>query len=375
MLSEAYGLCQSLEQNSCELPQSHPDVKEPGKYPGYRVALGGDGLPTEIEEVDADSMAALWTIREGKHNSFPVVNIQHPLLDFSADASLRKRLADLKKHQQTERIALLREALASRPVILSENDAGMWRRLRDKARDLLPLFSGQDQQFGALPALIRRFIDYSGEPREFLGSLAHRLMERLEAARLQDGVLAEKLLLGKYAKGASLAKAEVRIVLDAAGEFATPVASARMKNHVCRSLASKARSSGQGRCALSGQEQPLVSERSPEPKLPLLGETKFFSMNQDTPCQRCYALTGLAAFPLGELTAERLEKAIKFITDKSHEGKTWRTVANGKFEVIGGARRSGPTCSSSMWMVSLSSTRRWRTASVWIPGRCKSNSR
>lgn len=338
MLSEAYGLCRSLEQNSCELPESHPDVKEPGKNPGYRVALGEDGLPQEIEEVEREEMACFWTIREGKHNSFPVVNIQRPLLDVPVDAPLRQQLADLKRQQGRKRVALLEQGLRDHPIHLGGNELGMWVRLRAKAEGLQRHFSGKDNRFDALPALIRRFTDRPPEPKDFLDALARRLLYRLAGARLQDTLLAEKLLLGQYAKGASVAKAEVRIVLDAAGEFEVRVASGRMKAHVCRCLANRAQNPGRGRCGLSGDNQPLLTERSPEPKLPLLGETKFFSMNADTPCQRRYGLTGLAAFPLGALTAGRMERAIKFITAAGRKGKTWRTVASGKFEVKAGRK-------------------------------------
>jgi hypothetical protein len=338
MLNETQALYRSLEQNQCDLPESHPDVKEPGRHSGYRVGLGQDGLPLAIEEIDPDTMASLWTIREGKHNSFPVVNIQHALLQIPAEASLRRQLADLKKQQAAERIALLQDALRHFPAILGENDAAMWQRLRDRARELQPLFSGQDKRFEALPELMRRFTENPLDPKAFLERLAHRLVERLAAARLDDAALAEKLLIGKYKKRDPHAKAEVRLVLDAAGEFPTRVATTRMRYHVSRCLASGGSNAEQGRCALTGEQQALLSERSPEPKLPALGETKFFSMNPDTPCQRRYGLTGLRAFRLGQSTAHRLEKAIKFITDEAREGKTWRRVPNGKFEVKGGRK-------------------------------------
>jgi hypothetical protein len=338
MLSEAYALAKSLEQSDCELPESHPDVKEPGKFPGYRVALGKNGLPVEIEEIDRGAMASLWTIRQGKQNSFPVVNVQRPLLEAAAESDLRRRLGGLKTAQRKERVELLQEALRVCLVGLNENDDGMWRRVRDRARELLPLFAGKDRQFNSLPELIKRFAEQPVRPQELVECLARRLVEWLATGRLQDPTLAEKLLLGRYDNKSGQFRAEVRIVLDAAGDFQTRVASARMKNHVCRCLATQVRSAATGRCALSGAEQPLLTDRCPDPNLPLLGETKFFSMNPDAPCQRRYGLTGLSAFPLGQATAERLEKAIKFITGKTRQGKTWRTVANGKFEVTAGRK-------------------------------------
>src|SRR5580704_12124499 len=42
--------------------------------------LDASGTPVETTLLDADRVAKLWTLREGKHNSFPYIQLKRPLL-------------------------------------------------------------------------------------------------------------------------------------------------------------------------------------------------------------------------------------------------------------------------------------------------------
>ena len=46
MLTEGYDLLRSLVETGFDIPM---DPARPGKNPGYRVGLGGDGLPQLVE--------------------------------------------------------------------------------------------------------------------------------------------------------------------------------------------------------------------------------------------------------------------------------------------------------------------------------------
>ena len=92
MLIECYELLNSLKNTGFNIIQSHPDVKKPGKSPGYKVGLGSNGLPLLVEEIDRDIMGSLWYHREGKQNAFPVIKIKHALLAVPADDPLRKKV-------------------------------------------------------------------------------------------------------------------------------------------------------------------------------------------------------------------------------------------------------------------------------------------
>src|SRR5687768_5363221 len=118
MLNETHRLRQSLEACGFELPDRHPDMKQPGRSPGLRVGLTPGGRPGDVELLDAGAVCNLWTIREGKHNSFPVVKVQTSLLAVPSEAPLRQRLAQLGRgpRADAQRLVILREALNQFPV-------------------------------------------------------------------------------------------------------------------------------------------------------------------------------------------------------------------------------------------------------------------
>jgi len=152
------------------------------------------------------------------------------------------------------------------PIEVEElEDAQTWQRLRRRARELAPLFSGEDARYQALSVLLRRFVDSDVESKQLLTALIELLVSQLELARLDDTTLVERALLGKTGKGNGPAKAEVPVVLDAAGDFyPVAVASPKMKLHVGRCLSRRLDHSDShelGRCVLSGEEQPLVTHR------------------------------------------------------------------------------------------------------------------
>lgn len=345
MLNELLTLRRNLESVESELPTRHPDVKTPGRFPGYRVNLDEDGRPAGIAELQAEEMSRLWTIREGKHNSFPVIKVQQALLDVPADDPIRQRLRDLKAGQ--DRRGVVAECVSRFRQHSLSSDLRVWQRLRVKAGRLLPFFEKGDGPYCAWPELLRRFGGSELPPEQFLKALTQVIAEGLRQTHLADGALAERLLLGRVT-GHGPAKAEVPIVLDLDRWDRSKgyrVADPAMESFVNRRLSEQPSSdlppTALGRCALSEDEAPveLVRNLFPAPNLPLLGETYLVSMNSDIPCQTRYGLTGTAVVPVGRMTATDLANGLSFITAKSRKDKTWRPVANGKFETSGGRKR------------------------------------
>ena len=100
-----------------------------------------------------------------------------------------------------------------------------------------------------------------------------------------------------------------------------------------------------GICALQGQLKPLLKKRFPEPNLSELGETKLFSKYQATPCEFRYLKKPSdrgdvsKSFPIGKQLAADIADGLKTLTTSDLRGKTWRMVANGKWEGSGRKRR------------------------------------
>jgi len=348
VLSEAYDLLRSLDEIGFPIPTNHPDVKKPGKNPGYRVGLGDDGLPQIVEEVDRESMGRLWYHREGKANAFPVVKIQHALLSVPIDDPLRKQFDALKRTEQTQRLKLLRKAIDNRVFQFPHHDEQTWDRLRNKARDWLDIFAETDEHYLALPYMLRRFVTPAASPADLLRRLCQLIVQRLEQGRLQDVVLAEKFLVGVPDKKRpeKPAKAGVPVVLDVA-EPNCPVlvADPKMGSYVSRRLRAIEKRDPDGICALQGVPQPLLKRRFPEPNLGALGETKLFSKYKATPCEFRYLKNpsdwgnASKSFPIGQWIAADIADGLSALTMPDLRGKTWRMVANGKWEGNGRNKR------------------------------------
>ena len=348
MLNEGYDVLNSLKESGYDIPIEHPDIKQPGKNPGYRIGLDSNGIPSLVEELDGESMGRLWYHREGKLNAFPVIKIQHALLNICLADPLRKRLNDTKRSEQAKRISLLREAIENRDFQLPLNDDQTWQRMKIKAIQWLEIFSQADQQHLALPTMLNRFADPKIAPKDLLFSLCQLVIRRLERKELQDVALAEKLLVGipDRDRPNDPAKAEVPIVLDVDDiNSVCPVASAEMGIYVGKLLRISEKSDSDGVCALLGVPGQLLHRRFPEPNIGSLGESKLFSKNNDTPCEFRYIKepedwkNAAKSFPVDKWLATDIGSGLKVLTQGSLKGKTWRMVANGKWEGSGKNKR------------------------------------
>lgn len=348
MLSEGYKLLRNLEDTGFDILITHPDVKKPGKNPGYRVNLGDKGLPQTVEEIDKESMGKLWYHREGNHNAFPVVTIQHALLSVPIDDPLRQQLNKLKKTNQSQRLKLLRKALDNRLFHFSEQDKQTWERLRIKASNWLNIFAQVEKKYLALPHMLHRFLTSGVSSVDLIQHLCHLLVQHLEQGRLQNVTLAEKILIGipDNKNPWKPAKAGVPVVLDVAGpNYFIPVADPRMGDYVSRCLYVSDKKDPDGICALQGKPRPLLKKRFPEPNLGALGETKLFSKYKATPCEFRYLKKPAdwddmsKSFPISQQLAANIADSLNTITVPALKGKTWRMVANGKWEGTGRNKR------------------------------------
>jgi hypothetical protein len=341
MLSEGYILRCELEAANFSVPATHPNILSPGKSPGYRVGLGIDGLPIIVEELNGQEIHSLWYHIEGKQNAFPVIKVQHALLAIPREDSLRKRLEELKKGQKA-RLLLLREAMNSRNLQLSPTDEQTWERLRKKAARFHDIFSDEDGQFCAFTTMLNRFTKEELSFRDWLDRIARLIIQRLEEGQLQDTQLAETLLIGKLKPRGKYADAQVPLALDV-GESDIPVrvGDPRMKIYVSTKLLKANREGGQRpkeRCAMTGKERVLLDGAFPEVQLPELGNTKLFSKYDATPCEFRYIKKPnewkdrRKSFPIGEDIVADIADAFRMLTAPNLKGKTWRMVANGKWE-------------------------------------------
>src|SRR5208337_984086 len=93
MLNELLIVERGARQAGLEMTPRHPDVKDARSMPTLLVRLDDQGHVDSIRPVDSD--LALWTLRDGQHNSFPFVQPKPALLDIPPDEGFDLQLISL----------------------------------------------------------------------------------------------------------------------------------------------------------------------------------------------------------------------------------------------------------------------------------------
>lgn len=343
MLAELYALSDALRSAGIAPQRTHPRVKAPGRAagPAIRVRLDPLGRVTALERIVDDEWPGLWTIMEGNQNSFPVVRVKEPLLvpvAWSSPSSPELATKRASSRDSGERRHSLLTALEQLPTqTLSENGADLWNRLREqKAAEIIGLADVPELQ--SICALAKRFHAATEDIELLLDDICSTARQQLDAGWDDSLDLAQALFIGN-GKGATLA--QLAFDLDAP--------SGTIYSSQCRSVltaylpasagAATHNSSTAGTCAYTGAAGSLLSAPFPKVRLPILNrDFPLASMFEEAACNERYGLSGSRVIPVAEETARALQDALTYVVSPEREGKTWRGVASGRFETLGGRR-------------------------------------
>jgi hypothetical protein len=331
MLNEGYALHKSLERCGVRLINRHPDVKEPGKKDGLIVGLDKKGKIVRIEYRKAEDISNLWTTREGMQNSFPVLKLQHPLWKISQNDPLRKKLINLNA-DEIEKRKLLNHQTHRLNISLTEKN--WWNRLQERVKILHPFFETTNKDYMALYELTNRYL-----LAKKVNDFAEELLNKVR--KLQKEIpytLYENILIGNIYKAKDKGyRAEIPLVLDLSDweKYSVRVASPKMEPFVNECLFkmqspdlvddNKA-SDNVSPSALSGSKVQLEDDKFPNPKLPIIGNTYLFSVNDQTPCQTRYKKTSTDIISIGRQEANKIQDSLNWITSKERKGKTWYPI-------------------------------------------------
>lgn len=326
MLNEGYTLYKSLERCGIKLTKRHPDIQEPGKKDGLIVGLNKDGKVDRIEYRKRDDISKLWTTGKGNHNRFPVLKLQKPVWKVGKDDPLRKNLINLKKDETEKRKLLITE---NRQLYFTELE-NLWDRLKKRVSTLKPFFETTTKDYMALPELMNRFL---------LTQVNHFIEDLLTILKsTQNDIpysLLDNVLIGnKWNNKKQEFITEIPLILDVSEweSFSIRVASPKFENFVSECLfkmqddLTNQTNNIKGLSAISGQVTTLEDDKFPNPKLPVIGNTYLFSVNEKTPCQTRYKKTSTEIIPIGRKEANAIQDSLNWITENSREGKTWYPV-------------------------------------------------
>jgi hypothetical protein len=142
---------------------------------------------------------------EGKQNSFPVVRVSDPLIDFPRDHKIWRKLGFNEKGKRQkpprneQRLKVLAEIVALLGgAAVSRKNIDLWNRLRvQKARELLCIARKGGPDLRAAGSLALRFRRAARFPVGLLKEIAETSVTRLKQGLLDDLDTVEQLLVGK----------------------------------------------------------------------------------------------------------------------------------------------------------------------------------
>lgn len=321
MLNELLSLERGLAGAGFDVAPRHADVAAPGRTAALQVRLDTVGLPVELAALDADLVARLWTLRNGKHNSFPYVQLKRPLLSDVTDADGWKEIAASEKRR------LLHTWIGEHPADTAQPPFGTGlRESLVRRRAALSTLGGRE---AAVPAVIDRVLGVDDDGRTFLAALVARIAAELDDAEGGLLDLARMALAGRVVQGKRVG---VPLYLDVArGAFPRDVAHAGHAGAISEALsAGSSDARPRGECFLTGETVALHTGNFPQPSVPRLGQIYLFSKNGDIPAAFRYGRADTDGLPIGAGLAQRFAGALDALTRPDLENKAWRGVPGEK---------------------------------------------
>lgn len=356
MLNEAWRLCQALQKAEILPEQQHPLIKplydarsrrKPEKIVRtmLRIRLSANGDVTAVESVASDELDSLRRIVNTSDGSFPVVKVNKPLLEIPHVSEIWK---GLKKRESKTKLDLLSNAFSDHQIRSWSESGWQWGSSLQKAKQLRSLLEG-DEIGSALVLLSVRFEKTLMNARSMNEGIGRTALQALRRGTLSqfgfDAV--QQLLVGKGKDSRGLdKKIDIFLALDL-DDLVTqhaPVYDRRTWRRVAdvlpTNLAARPRERQHvaGRSAFGGGDT-LLAEPFPKVKMPVLrANFPLVSMASDddkAKCNRRYGLlTEYTVVPVTKAEALRMKDALDWVLKKEREGRSWRGVANGKFESI-----------------------------------------
>lgn len=321
----------------------HEDVKDAGGKRTLKVQLDANGRVANVALVP--SGVALWTLRNAKQNSFPYIQLRHPLWSCSGGNEWRGTVSRKKRtEQRKELIRLADEAHVPVDAFSGWPELGFLKRLRERGRQLSSL---RGTEAAIVRTAIARFLlasrqARSGEPQPFLHNVVEAIIDNLrQDSREELTDVAMSLLVGRKKKNKDEWECGAALLIDATG-FTLSIADGQLIPFVSKSLESWERDTGKGSrlgiCALTGATTRLVSGDFHEPNLPVIRQTFLFAKNRDAPANNRYRRSASEAMPVGKEIEGRLSAAMKALTSDERRNITWREIPREKPR--GGNRQS-----------------------------------
>ncbi|MBI1821682.1 MAG: hypothetical protein HYR79_08230 [Nitrospirae bacterium] len=337
MLNELYDAARSLEAAGISPPDWHKEYV-PVRAPklAFFVYIDQQGEITAIERVgDKADVADLrtWESKGDLRQSFPYFNIP-PLLwiEFDPeqnedDKSIKKALK-ANKLTREQLVQLLEKTRNDEPTKKwQENFRNKIGKCLDKGRVLKSVLGEAPQMYQSIIELIDRLENTSAE------DLYNKLFKTLKDKMLTQPKAAGKYFDGLFSWSEEGPGNDVTLFLelvDGASRFEYPVKNKSVRDWINDRLLSQVENRGASSPTLDifgnhsvGWELTFDDVRMKN----TLGIVKLRAMASAAVCQYRYGKADAESCRVGQESRRKMKGALEWLTDPSHKGKTWDTVA------------------------------------------------
>jgi len=316
MINELYTLSQCLQRCGIQVGEPHQDIKAPGKSEGFVVGINKNGIPETLEFIDKGKMARLWTLRKGKHNSFPFVKLKNPIWDVSFNDHVREELKKLTRNP-AEKKNKLQDVCSKRKLNKQDICLAGWTKER------INCIRGKDDKINAFVELADRFLKIEKSQEEFFRELSKLMLKEVNGQLVDTKAV---ILIGGIKERGQKVVCDVPLFFDITDwdQYLVRVADPEMGKLVSKYLPKPPKKGG---ISVFGSKE-WQTGSYPDPTLPAIGSTYLFSMNEDVPCHNRYGKIASEICPVSPDEVVAIHGALEWSIAEERKGKTWHGVSN-----------------------------------------------
>lgn len=341
MINEFSCIAKGLVENKIPIVIRSDAIKNAIENPGFIFSFDPQIGVVGVEFVRPEDMTKRWKVAETKFNSFPIMNLNEPLyrlIDLDAEC-LAIELSMILRDNKF--IDFLTYSFGLYEINLN-SDSRHIKRFTDFCysypKSLFERFAdnmGQSPFFRLSKNLCEWFGKSSSKDKlqergeQFAAQMASTLCNNYLRGRLEDADAVAHALFGKWnSRVRRFEKPGIQFGLCLEGERDNAFSDSYQK--INDALLSKSTSQFTGSCALTGKQEPLITDTFPEITLKGVGQTRLFSMFKQIPAQFRYGRSGAEIFPVSEVEIRKIANALETICAPEQEGRTWRTIPSTK---------------------------------------------
>jgi hypothetical protein len=331
LLNEFVVLERGLSAAGFSVTPRHPDVQSPGRSDALHVRLDQNGTPIEASLLQSERVASSWTLRSGKHNSFPYLQLKRPLLSVPEGAEWHEAFSEEWKSLSPDgRRRRLNELAKAHPIKIEQWTGWPGAGLKGSLEARRQVLSKSNGKTAAVSAIVTRFLRACESPASLIHDLSRLLLIEIKEGDAEFVEIVRVGLVGRKVKQGEAGKVVgMPLYFDVArGDFTRDVVSSDHVALISEALQNAGDDSKEADkvCAYMGMRTRLHIGNFPQPTLPVLGQVYLFAKNEEIKAAHRYGRSADDAMPVGSSLMQRLAGALDEVTAGHRRGHTWRSV-------------------------------------------------